>query len=305
MYICVLTLLPVSPWLFFRKQWEDTAHSLSQWDRGPPCLSLWCRLWCLTDTMTSFVMTTKSWEQWNAGSAINWGQVEMIYDPRNALTPDTIIQTTVSTELRNQIQVGISRKWEIAQRDLKGEAEWGQMRPDLGCRAFTFSSQTVNQPPGPDLSRFRDAASSGSTPGKFHLSGIQQEKRGLEVSEEGGIWAGCSASVCTPQLAPVSSRLPEQPCQMCFPSLGNLELDPKIAVQCSPLCRILQWVPRAPAQHPCSTALFSLRAWEKEHRKAALFSNPRHSDSLQRLNVYSEITNWLHFILISFIYIYM
>lgn len=53
--------------------------------------------------MTSFVMAGKNREKWNPGPVINWGQVEMIYDPRNVLTLDTIMQTTVSTGLWNQI----------------------------------------------------------------------------------------------------------------------------------------------------------------------------------------------------------
>lgn len=36
----------------------------------------------------------------------------------------------------------------------------------------------------------------GPGPGKFHLSGIRQEKRGLEISGEAGLRAG-AASVCT------------------------------------------------------------------------------------------------------------
>lgn len=44
----------------------------------------------------------------------------------------------------------------------------------------------------------------GLGPGKFHLSGIRQEKRGLEISEEAGICAVTAPLFVLAQLAPVS-----------------------------------------------------------------------------------------------------
>ena len=188
-------------------------------------------------------MAGKNWEKWNPGYVVNWGQVEMIYDPRNVLTLDTIIEQRCkldSVTFGIKLKLAFSRKWEIAQarpeREGRVVGRWGSI---WSTKLGTFSSHTVNQLTF--KSWFNDSEKrccqewvyAKKISSVWNLTGEKKKKKSLEI-EEGGICPSYSVSVFT-QSACVSKLGSLKEYQMFFHHSGTLSLIPnQQAVQCNP-----------------------------------------------------------------------
>lgn len=115
-------------------------------------------------------------EELNPGSAVNWGQAEMIYDLRNVLTLYTIIQTVSVglSKLWNQIGIGIFQKMSSSRgRRSRLVGRWGWTWKQ--SQVLFSSLDQLPSKPWFIVTHRRDGTGP-PMPRKFHLSGIWQEE---------------------------------------------------------------------------------------------------------------------------------
>lgn len=218
-------------------------------------------------------MAAENWEKLNPGSVVNWGQVEMIYDLRNALTLYTIIQTTVSvglSNLWNQIEIGIFQKMSGSRGKTHGRGQaGGQMRLYLNTKPATFSSHTHNQSASKSwfiVIQRRDGI--GLCQGNFIcLESDRKIKKGWKFLRKLG-FVPVTVSLCSLSQLVLASQAHWKIVANAFPSIKNLEFGPKsVAVQCSPWPK--QQEPSAASPMPFAgylklTSFFSLWSLEKD-----------------------------------------